>query len=60
MNSIVTASAPLIHQAARSRGTLVKITDPDVGMDLGDLLPFVIVIGVVVILVALLVTRRKK
>lgn len=50
----------LINQAARERGKIVKISEPDVGMSLGDLLPYVIVIGLVVVAVVLLLNRRRR
>lgn len=59
-SGFTSAGISLINQAARERGKLVKISDPDVGMSLGDLLPYVIVIGLVVVAVVLLLNRRRR
>lgn len=59
-SGFTSAGISLINQAARERGKLVKISDPDVGMSLGDLLPYVIVIGLVVVTVVLLINRRRR
>ena len=59
-SGFTSAGISLINQAARERGKLVKISDPDVGMSLGDLLPYMIVIGLVVVAVVLLLNRRRR
>lgn len=59
-SGFTSAGISLINQAARERGKLVKISDPDVGMSLGDLMPYVIVIGLVVVAVVLLLNRRRR
>lgn len=59
-SGFTSAGISLINQAARERGKLVKISDPDVGMSLGDLMPYVIVIGLVVVAVVLLINRRRR
>ena len=54
-SGFTSAGISLINQAARERGKLVKISDPDVGMSLGDLMPYVLVIGLVIVVAVLLI-----
>lgn len=56
----VSTGISLLNQAARERGKIVKISEPDVGMSLGDLLPYVIVIGLVIVAAVLLLNRRRR
>ncbi|WP_455136188.1 hypothetical protein [Thermophilibacter sp.] len=50
----------LVRTASRSRGQLVQVHDPQVGLQLGDVLPYVVMAIVVIVAIVVVVRSRRK
>lgn len=60
MTMVATYGDAMLRTAARSRGRLVQVHDPQVGLQLGDILPYVLVAVVIIVAVVVVLRSRRE